>query len=57
MRAVLLHEYGGPTAMKYELDVPKPALGADTVLIQSAATSVNPSIGKSVLALDRRISR
>jgi NADPH:quinone reductase-like Zn-dependent oxidoreductase len=42
MKAVRLHEYGGPENLKYELDVPEPALRADSVLIQAAATSVNP---------------
>ena len=42
MKAVRLHEYGGPENLKYEEDVPAPALGADDVLIEAAATSVNP---------------
>lgn len=42
MRAVLLYEYGGPENLKYELEVPEPALGPDAVLIEAAATSVNP---------------
>ena len=42
MKAVRIHEYGGPQTLRYELDVPEPAVGADTVLIQSTATSVNP---------------
>jgi NADPH:quinone reductase-like Zn-dependent oxidoreductase len=42
MKAVRLHEYGGPENLKYELDVPEPALDAHSVLIEAAATSVNP---------------
>jgi NADPH:quinone reductase-like Zn-dependent oxidoreductase len=42
MKAVRIYEYGGPETLKYELDVPEPALGADMVLIEAVATSVNP---------------
>src|SRR5579863_10024758 len=42
MKAVRLHEYGGPENLRYEEDVPEPVLMADSVLIQAAATSVNP---------------
>jgi NADPH:quinone reductase-like Zn-dependent oxidoreductase len=42
MRAVRLYEYGGPENLKFEADVPEPALGADSVLVEAAATSVNP---------------
>ena len=42
MKAVRLYEYGGPENLKYEEDVAEPALGADSVLIEAAATSVNP---------------
>jgi NADPH:quinone reductase-like Zn-dependent oxidoreductase len=37
-----LYEYGGPENLKYEVDVPEPPLGVDAVLIEAAATSVNP---------------
>jgi NADPH:quinone reductase-like Zn-dependent oxidoreductase len=37
-----LYEYGGPENLKYDEDVPEPAIGADSVLIAAAATSVNP---------------
>jgi NADPH:quinone reductase-like Zn-dependent oxidoreductase len=37
-----LYEYGGPENLRYEEDVPDPALGADFVLVETAATSVNP---------------
>jgi NADPH:quinone reductase-like Zn-dependent oxidoreductase len=42
MKAVRLYEYGGPENLKFEVDVPEPALSADLVLIETAATSVNP---------------
>jgi NADPH:quinone reductase-like Zn-dependent oxidoreductase len=42
MKAVRIYEYGGPETLKYETDVPEPSLGADTVLVEAAATSVNP---------------
>jgi len=42
MKAVRLYEYGGPGNLKFETDVPEPTLGADFVLIEAAATSVNP---------------
>jgi NADPH:quinone reductase-like Zn-dependent oxidoreductase len=42
MKAVRLYEYGGPENLKYEVDVPEPTLGADFVLVEAAATSVNP---------------
>jgi NADPH:quinone reductase-like Zn-dependent oxidoreductase len=42
MKAVRIHQYGGPETLRYEEDVPDPAIGSDTVLIKSAATSVNP---------------
>jgi NADPH:quinone reductase-like Zn-dependent oxidoreductase len=42
MKAVRLYEYGGPENLKFEDDVPDPVFGGDGVLIESAATSVNP---------------
>jgi NADPH:quinone reductase-like Zn-dependent oxidoreductase len=42
MKAVLLHEYGGPENLKFAADVPDPELGADSILIEAYATSVNP---------------
>jgi len=42
MKAVVLHEYGGPEVLKFEDNVPDPQVSGDTVLIASAATSVNP---------------
>ena len=41
MKAVVLHEYGGPDKLKYE-DVADPVAGAGQVLVRVAATSVNP---------------
>ena len=42
MRAVVLHEYGGPEKLKVEDNVPDPQVSGDTVLIAAAAASVNP---------------
>src|SRR5271166_4309330 len=42
MRAVVLHEYGGPEKLKYEDNVPEPQINGGTVLIAAAAASVNP---------------
>src|SRR5271154_869419 len=42
MKAVRLHEYGGPENLKFDADVPDPELGADSILIEASATSVNP---------------
>jgi NADPH:quinone reductase-like Zn-dependent oxidoreductase len=41
MKAVVLHEYGGPDKLKYE-DVPDPVPSEGQVLVRMAATSVNP---------------
>jgi NADPH:quinone reductase-like Zn-dependent oxidoreductase len=42
MKAVVLHEYGGPEKLKFEDGVPDPQMSGDTVLIAAAAASVNP---------------
>ncbi len=42
MRAVVLHEYGGPEKLKFEDNVPAPKISGSTVLIAAAAASVNP---------------
>jgi NADPH:quinone reductase-like Zn-dependent oxidoreductase len=42
MKAVVLHEYGGPGKLKFEANVPDPQISGDTVLIAAAAASVNP---------------
>jgi NADPH:quinone reductase-like Zn-dependent oxidoreductase len=42
MRAVVLHEYGGPEKLKFEDNIPDPPTSGGTVLIAAAATSVNP---------------
>ena len=41
MKAVVLHEYGGPDKLVYE-DVPDPVVGEGEVLVRMAATSINP---------------
>ena len=42
MKAVVLHEYGGPEKLKFEDNVPEPRINGSTVLIAAAAASVNP---------------
>jgi NADPH:quinone reductase-like Zn-dependent oxidoreductase len=42
MKAVVLHEYGGPEKLKIEDNVPEPQTSGSTVLIAAAAASVNP---------------
>src|SRR5580704_11425404 len=41
MKAVVLHEYGGPDKLIYE-DLPDPVAAPDQLLVRLAATSVNP---------------
>jgi NADPH:quinone reductase-like Zn-dependent oxidoreductase len=41
MKAIVLHEYGGPTVLHYE-DAPRPEPKDDEVLIRVIAASVNP---------------
>jgi NADPH:quinone reductase-like Zn-dependent oxidoreductase len=42
MKAVVLHEYGGPEKLKLEDNVADPQVSGDAVLIAAAAASVNP---------------
>jgi NADPH:quinone reductase-like Zn-dependent oxidoreductase len=42
MKAVVLHEYGGPEKLRFEENVPEPQVSGGTVLIEAAAASVNP---------------
>ena len=42
MKAVMLHEYGGPEKLKFEEGVAEPQVSGGTVLIAAAAASVNP---------------
>lgn len=41
MKAVRLHEYGGPDVLFYE-DAPRPAPASDEVLVRVHAASLNP---------------
>jgi NADPH:quinone reductase-like Zn-dependent oxidoreductase len=41
MKAVVLHEYGGPSKLKYE-EVPDPTAGPGEVLVRVHAVSINP---------------
>jgi NADPH:quinone reductase-like Zn-dependent oxidoreductase len=42
MKAVVLHEYGGPEKLRFEDNVAEPQVSGSTVLIATAAASVNP---------------
>jgi NADPH:quinone reductase-like Zn-dependent oxidoreductase len=44
MKAVVIHEYGGPEVLKYE-DVPRPEPQADQILVRVVAAGVNPVDG------------
>jgi NADPH:quinone reductase-like Zn-dependent oxidoreductase len=41
MKAVVLHQYGGPEQLRYE-DSERPGYGDNEVLVRVKATSVNP---------------
>src|SRR5438045_8583043 len=41
MKAVVVHQYGGPEVLKFE-EYPDPVPSAGEVLVRVAATSVNP---------------
>ena len=41
MKAIVVHEYGGPKVLKFEED-PDPVPGPGEVLVRVAAASVNP---------------
>src|SRR5271168_4985087 len=41
MKAIVVHEYGGPEVLKFE-EYPDPVPGSGEVLVRIAATSVNP---------------
>jgi NADPH:quinone reductase-like Zn-dependent oxidoreductase len=41
MKAIVVHEYGGPEVLKFE-EYPDPVLGRGEVLVRVAAASVNP---------------
>ncbi len=41
MKAIVVHQYGGPEVLKYE-DYPDPVAGAGEVLVRVAAAGVNP---------------
>lgn len=42
MKAVRIHEYGGPDKLQLDDDVPEPSLGPRSVLIETVAAGVNP---------------
>src|SRR6202140_5900055 len=41
MKAVVVHQYGGPEVLKFE-ECPDPVAGSDEVLVRVPAVSVNP---------------
>lgn len=41
MKAIVVHQYGGPDVLKFE-DVPDPVAGAGEVVVRVAAASINP---------------
>src|ERR1700757_1984182 len=44
MKAIVIHEYGGPNVLKYE-DVPRPEPKRDQILVRVVAAGVNPVDG------------
>jgi NADPH:quinone reductase-like Zn-dependent oxidoreductase len=44
MKAVVIHEYGGPQVLKYE-DIPRPEPNDDQLLVRVIAAGVNPVDG------------
>ena len=44
MKAIVIHEYGGPEVLKYE-DVPRPEPQPDQILVRVVAAGVNPVDG------------
>lgn len=42
MKAIRLYQYGPAENLRFETDVPPPVLRADAVLIEAAASSINP---------------
>jgi len=42
MRAVRIYEYGGPERLRFEENLPDPVMQSASVVIKTAAASVNP---------------
>ena len=42
MKAVRVHQFGGPEVLKFETDVPAPKVGDEDVLVRVKAVGVNP---------------
>ncbi len=42
MKAVRIYEYGGPEKLVFDTEAPEPVVSGDSVLVEAAATSVNP---------------
>ncbi len=43
MKAIMMHEFGGPEVLKYQ-DLPTPEVGPDDVLVKVHAVSVNRTL-------------
>jgi NADPH:quinone reductase-like Zn-dependent oxidoreductase len=56
MRAVVIHEYGGPEKLQFEDNFPEPQISGSTVLIGAAAASVNPIDWKQRSGMRRKDS-
>ena len=41
MKAIVIHQYGGPEVLEY-VDFPDPKVGVGEVLVRVAAASINP---------------
>src|ERR1700719_2196835 len=55
MKAVVVHQYGGPEVLKFE-EYPDPVAGPGEVLVRVAATSVNPIDYKRPCGLTKKLS-
>src|SRR5258708_17463543 len=54
MKAIVVHEYGGPEVLKYE-DVPRPEPKDDQVLVRVIAAGVNPGDDASRSPKDAKV--
>ena len=44
MKAIRVHQFGGPEVLKYETDAPLPKVGDGDVLVRVKAVGVNPCL-------------
>ena len=57
MKAVVLHEYGGPEKLRFEDNVPEPQISGGTVLIEAVRRASIRLTGNCVQGRGRRIFR